>query len=203
MSIITLSYIHPRWLTMVPGWGECCICSTPDGYTHLYYLNIKFNSDDKYGFLVCGKESCNLHIKHYIHKLKYNVYTTKTWRRILNIYANNLFVTVERTNGDIEHDWVLDNDCDHDSNKIPLSLSFLYAILCTKKLNETNDTNDTNSFPILPNEIWEYIYDICLDTYRDNINLTFTPCNKKSNTINSYIRVKKGEIYKKIQMELL
>ena len=213
LSMSTLTYIHPRWLTMIPGWGECCVCSTPYGYTHLHYLNLKHNWDDKYGFLVCGKDECNVFIKQYMQKLYYNVYTTKKWRQILNIYANNLFITVERSNGDSDNDWILDNDSDRDSNTKPLALSFIYAILCSRAQHDlhdlhdlhdstdshdSHDSTDLSICPSLPNELWEYIYDICLDTYKEYINLTFSPSNKQANTLNTCIRVKKGDIYKKI-----
>jgi hypothetical protein len=198
MSTSTLTYIHPRWLTMIPGWGECCVCSTPYGYTHLHYLNLKHNWDDKYGFLVCGKDECNLFIKQYMQKLYYNVYTTNKWRQILNIYANNLFITVERSNGDSDNDWILDNDSDCNSNTKPLALSFIYAILCSRAQHDLHDSTDLSICPRLPNELWEYIYDICLDTYKEYINLTFSPSNKQANTLNTCIRVKKGDIYKKI-----
>ena len=185
-------FIQPRWLTMIPGNGECQICNTPEGDTRTYYLNIRYNCNDKFGFLVCSKKECNLLIKLYMKNLYNSIYNTKTWKRILNIYANNLFITVERSNGDIEHDWVLDNECDHSSNKIPLRTSFIYAILCCNK-------ND--DYAKLPNEIWEYIYNICLDTYKDNINLSLCSYNKYKNSLEPHIRVKKGDICKKVHME--
>ena len=185
-------FIQPRWLTMIPGSGECQICNTPEGDTRTYYLNIRYNCNDKFGFLVCSKKECNLLIKLYMKNLYNSIYNTKTWKRILNIYANNLFITVERSNGDIEHDWVLDNECDHSSNKIPLRTSFIYAILCCNK-------ND--DYAKLPNEIWEYIYNICLDTYKDNINLSLCSYNKYKNSLEPHIRVKKGDICKKVHME--
>ena len=185
-------FIQPRWLTMIPGSGECQICNTPEGDTRTYYLNIRYNCNDKFGFLVCSKKECNLLIKLYMKNLYNSIYNTKTWKLILNIYANNLFITVERSNGDIEHDWVLDNECDHSSNKIPLRTSFIYAILCCNK-------ND--DYAKLPNEIWEYIYNICLDTYKDNINLSLCSYNKYKNSLEPHIRVKKGDICKKVHME--
>jgi len=198
MSNITKSYdvsfIPPTWLTMVPGSGECQICNTPEGHTRTYYLNIRYCFDDKFGYLVCSKEECNLIIKSYMKNLYNSIYNTKTWKRILNIYANNLFITVERANGDIEHDWILDNDYDHNSNKIPLRTSFIYAILCCNK-------ND--DYAKLPVEIWEYIYNLCLDTYKDNINLSLCSYNKNKNCLEPYIRVKKGNICKKVLMYLI
>ena len=190
---INLDYIHPRWLTMVPGSGECQICVNPEGNSRCYYLNIKYNGDDKFGYLVCSKEECNLCIREYMNKLYSNIYNTKTWKRILNIYANNLFISVERSNGTIEHDWVLDNYWDHDSNKNSLQTSFLYAILCNNKNYENGQCSK------LPNEIWEYIYNICLETYTENINLTLS-CYNKDN-IKTFIRAKKDNIYKKILID--
>ena len=184
--------INPRWLTMIYGSGDCQVCATPQGNTHTYYLNIRYNCNDKFGFLVCGKEECNLFIKSYIKNLYNDIYTTKLWKRILHIYANNLFVTVERSNGDIEHDWILDNDCDHDSNKIPLHISFLTAILCYNK-NET--------YPRIPIELWKYIYNICLETYSKYINLTLSRYNNYKDILEPCISVKKGEIYKKVLMD--
>jgi len=181
----------PRWLTMIPSSGECQICKTPEGQTRTYYLNIRFIGNDKSGFLVCGKEECNLFIQTYMKNLYDTIYTSKTWKRILNIYANNLFITIKRTSGDIEHDWVLDNDYDHDSNKIPLATSFIYASLCCNK-------ND--DYANLPSDIWEYMYNLCLETYKDNINLSFSNYNKFTNCLEPNIRVKKGDIYKKVLM---
>jgi hypothetical protein len=187
-----LDYIHPQWLTMVPGSGKCQLCKTPEGNTRTYYLNIKYNGDDKCGFLVCGKKECNYSIKTYLHKLYSNIYTTKTWNRILNIYANNLFIKVERTNGTIENDWVIDNYnyCETNSNKIPLNISFLYAILCHNKNSENK------LYSKLPNDIWEYIYTISLETYTKNINLSLS-CYGKDN-IETFIRARKNQIYKNV-----
>ena len=56
-------FIQPRWLTMIHGSGECQICNTPEGDTRTYYLNIRYNCNDKFGFLVCTKNECNLLIK--------------------------------------------------------------------------------------------------------------------------------------------
>ena len=202
-----MTYINPVWLTMVPGSGECQICKTPEGKTHTYYLNIRYNGDDKFGFLVCGKEECNTSIKHYLDTLYSNIYNTKTWKRILNIYANNLFIKVERSNGDIEYDWTLDNDWDHDSNKIPLRTSFMYAILCQHKNNDARDAHDARDArricSRLPNEIWEYIYTISLEKYRENINLTLNQYNKIKNSMEPCIRVKKGGIYKRVSIDLI
>lgn len=185
-------HIPLRWLTMIYGSGDCQICKDPQGNTRTYYINIKYNSDNKFGFLVCSKEECNLCIQAYIKNLYSNIYNTKTWKRILNIYANNLFIKVERSNGDIENDWILDNDSDHDSNKIPLRMSFIYAILCCNKNNE---------YAKLPIELWIYIYNICLETYKTNINLTlcnYNTYNTYNNLIEPSIRVKKGDIYKNL-----
>ena len=194
----TLTYIPSRWLTMIPGSGECQICTQPEGNTRTYYLNIRCNGDDKFGFLVCGKDECNKFIKSYISKIYSDIYNTKAWRRILNIYANNLFITVKRSNGIIENDWILDNEWDYDSNKVPLNISFLYAILCNNKKNENNENY---IYPVLPNEIWEYIYNMCLQSYTDNINLTVTRYDKTNNIVEPCIRVKKGDIYKKVLMD--
>ena len=189
MSISNTSYIPPRWLTMIPGSGECQVCKDPQGNTSSYYLNIRFNGDDKFGYLVCGKKECNLFIQTYMKNIYSNIYTSKTWKRVLNIYANNLFISVERSNGDREHDWVLDNNFDPNSNSIPLHTSFLYAILCSNK-------ND--NYTKLPSEIWEYMYNLCLETYKDNIILSLSSYNKYKECLEPYIRVKKGNIYKKI-----
>ena len=198
MSNITkngaLTYIPPRWLTMVYGSGECQVCNTPEGCTRTYYLNIRYCFDDKFGYLVCGKEECNLFIKTYMRNLYNNIYNTKTWIRILNIYANNLFITVKRSNGEIENDWVLDNDCDHNSNKVPLRTSFIYTILCCKKKDD---------FAKLPSEIWEYIYNLCLETYKDYINLSLSSYNREKNCLEPHIRVKKGDTYKRVHIDLI
>ena len=193
-SMSNTTYIPPRWLTMVPGSGECQVCKKPEGHTRTYYLNIRYNGDDKFGYLVCGKEECNLFIQTYMKNIYDSIYNTKTWKRILNIYANNLFITVERSNGDLEHDWVLDNDCDHNSNKIPLRTSFLYAILCCTKHDE---------YATLPSEIWEYMYNLALETYTDNINLSLCSYNKDKNCLEPHIRVKKDQIYKRILITLI
>jgi hypothetical protein len=186
------SYVYPIWLTMVRQSGECQLCNSPEGNTRSYYLNIKYNGDDKFGFLVCSKAECNLCISKYLHNLYINIYNSKNWKSILNIYANNLFITVERSNGMIENDWVIDNDFDHNSNMNPLNISFIYAIMCNNKQYQHS------IFPKLPNEIWEYIYNICLERYAEYINLTLSSYNKDKHILEPYIRVKKGDMYKKI-----
>ena len=44
------------------------------------------------------------------------------------------------------------------------------------------------------------MYNLCLETYRDNINLSFSNYNKYTNCLEPNIRVKKGDIYKKVLM---
>lgn len=192
VEVCNTTYIQPRWLTMVSSSGECQVCKTPEGHTRSYYLNIRHNCEDKFGFLVCSKEDCNFFIHSYMKTLYSNIYNTKIWKRILNIYANNLFITIVRSNGDIEHDWVLNNDYDPDSNKIPLYKSFLYAILCCRK---------NSDYSKLPSELWEYIYKLSLETYKDNINLTL--CSYNKNCFEPHISVKKGEIYKRVVMNFI
>ena len=194
-----INFIMPRWLTMVLGSGDCQICNTPEGNTHSYYLNIRHDGDDKSGFLVCGKQKCNKAIKTYLHNLYSTIYNNKIWKRLLNIYANHLFITVERTNGTFEYDWQLDNDWEHDNEKIPLYTSFICAILCNTIDSNSNNNSDTCIYSILPNEIWEYIYNICLEFYRHNINVKFT--FNSNSCLEPCIRVKKGDLYKKIPIE--
>ena len=193
--LITNTYIYPRWLTMVPSSDICQICNTPEGNTHSYYLNIRHDSDDKSGYLVCGKQECNIAIKSYMHNLYSDVYNNKIWKELLNIYANHLFIKVQRTNGTFEYDWQLDNYWEHDSDEIPLYISFICAILC----NTTVSDDNTCIYPILPNEIWEYIYNICIEFYRHNINVKLT--FNSNNCLEPCIRVKKGDLYKRIPME--
>jgi hypothetical protein len=191
------TYVYPIWLTMVRQSGECQLCHSPEGNTRSYYLNIKYNGDDKFGFLVCSKKECNVCIQNYLYNLYSNIYNTKQWKRILNIYANNLFITVERSNGTIENDWVLDNDSDHNSNKNPLTISFLYAIMCNNKQYQNGICAK------LPLELWQYIYTMCLETYSDYINLILSSYNKDKHVLEPYIRVKKDNVYKNVLMNTI
>jgi hypothetical protein len=125
-----------------------------------------------------------------------NKFVYKTY----DIENNTQTLEAIRSNGDIEYDWTLDNDWDHDSNKIPLRTSFMYAILCQHK---NSDTSDTRICSRLPNEIWEYIYTISLEKYRENINLTLNQYNKIKNSMEPCIRVKKGGIYKRVSIDLI
>ena len=190
-------YIQPSWLTMVYGSGICQICTNPEGDTRTYYLNLKYNCEDKSGYYVCGKLECQTFIKTYLKKIYWEIYNTKQWQSLLCKYANNEFITVERSNGAIENDWTLDNY--NENNQYPLNQSILYAILCSNKQFENKKGSK------LPKDIWEYIYKLCLKTYTDNINLTLSYTNEHKMSYN--ILVVKGEgkeeLRKSIPLELI
>ena len=190
-------YIQPSWLTMIYGCGICQICTHPEGNTRTYYLNLKYNCEDKSGYYVCGKLECQTFIKIYLKKIYWEIYNTKQWQSLLHKYANNKFITVERSNGAFENDWTLYNY--NENNQYPLNQSILYAILCSNKQFENKKGSK------IPKDIWEYIYKLCLKTYTDNINLTLSYTNEHKMSYN--ILVVKGEgkeeLRKSIPLELI
>jgi len=184
--------IPPKWLTMIFGGGVCQLCRKPEGITHTYTLNYKCNNgDDKRGFMVCGKEKCNFYIKTYIKILYNNIYMTKKWKELLVKRANNSFISVTRSNGTIENDWLL---CSNESKTTSLYDIMMTLIVCCKK-----------KYIFLPSELFEYIYNYLVYSYNDDIHLTFdTIINNEDKIImNTLIKCFKGEICKNISIELL
>jgi len=185
-------FILPKWLTMIFGGGICQLCEKPEGNTHSYYLNYKCNyGNDKNGFIVCGKDACNFYIKTYIKILYNNLYITKQWQKLIYIRANNIFVSVTRSNGTIENDWLL---CPDESKTTSSYDIIMTLILCCKKTNLT-----------IPSDIFEYIYKILIDLYNDDIHLIFENMrnNEDKLTMHTLIKCFKGELCKNISIELL
>lgn len=184
--------IPPKWLTMVYGSGICQLCEKPDGNTHTYTLNYKCNNgDDKRGFMVCGKAECNLYCKTYINILYHSLYITKKWQELLVKRANNSFVSVKRSNGTIEHDWLL---CSNENKTTSVYDVMMTLILCCQQKNI-----------FIPTELFEYIYNYLIYSYNNDIHLIFNPIINSDKTT-SMIRLLKcfnGEICKNIPFELL
>jgi hypothetical protein len=179
--------------------GICQICDTPEGNTHSYYLNRCYDGDNKFGHYTCEKKECKTFIQKYLKKIYNEIYKTKQWQKILNLYANNIFIKVTRSNGDIENDWQISDFSD--TKKNPLSLIVLYAILCNKKQGESRDGKCQVGFVILPSDIWEYIYSLCLQSYSKDINIELIYENET--TMNTKIRVSKGEeLYDKLNKKI-
>lgn len=199
------TYIQTKWLTMMYSSGICQICNTPEGNTHSYYLNRFYDGDNKFGHYTCGKTECKSFIQKYLKKIYNEIYKTKQWQKILNLYANNIFIKVTRSNGDIENDWQISDFSD--KKKVSLSLSVLYSILCNKKQGEVQNEEDQNGkshigFVILPSDIWEYIYSLCLQSYSKDINIELIYENET--TMNTKIRVSKDhDLYKKIDIDMI
>ena len=97
-------------------------------------------------------------MKIYIANLYKTIYNSEVWNKILIKVSENSFMRVLRSNGHVDNDWRVNigNNC------IPLSLSFKEAKLCS-----------VNKKLYLPNELWEYIYKICLNMYSKDINIIF------------------------------
>ena len=191
-EIKSVFYIPIKWLTLIYGAGICQLCEKPEGNTHSYSLNYKCNNgDDKRGFIVCGKEECNFYIKTYIKILYHKIYMTKKWQELLLKRANNCFVSVTRSNGTIENDWIL---CSNETINTPVYDVIMTLILCCKNKNI-----------FLPSELFEYIYNYLVYSYNDDIYLIINPTINSEDKLNMNTLIKcfKGEIYKNIPIELL
>jgi len=191
-EIKSVFYIPTKWLTMIYGAGICQLCEKPEGNTHSYSLNYKCNNgDDKRGFIVCGKEECNFYIKTYIKILYHNIYITKKWQELLVKRANNSFVSVKRSNGNIENDWIL---CSNETINTPVYDIIMTLILCCQSKNI-----------FLPSELFEYIYNYLIYSYNDDIYLIINPIinNEDKLTMETLIKCFKGEMCKNIPIELL
>jgi len=185
-------YIPIKWLTMIFSGGICQLCKNPEGRTHTYTLNYKFNyGDDKNGFIVCGKDECNFYIKTYRDKLYNALHNTKKWQELLVKRANNIFVSVTRSNGIIENDWSL---CTNDEKSISVYDIVMTLILCCKKNNIS-----------IPSEIFEYIYKILVNLYNDDIHLSFeNMLNREDKLVmTKLVRIFKGDLCKKMPIDLL
>ncbi len=184
--------ISPKWLTMIFGAGICQLCENPEGRTHTYILNYKCNNgDDKRGFIICGKEECNFYMKTYIKILYYKIYMTKKWQKLLLKRANNSSVSVTRSNGTIENDWLL---CTNETKTTSVYDIMMTLILCCQKINI-----------FIPPELFEYIYNYLVYSYNDDIYLIINPTINSEDKLNMNTLIKcfKGEICKKIPIELL
>jgi len=185
-------YIPIKWLTMIFSGGICQLCKNPEGITHTYTLNYKCNyGDDKNGFIVCGKDECNFYIKTYRDKLYNALHNTKKWQELLVKRANNIFVSVTRSNGIIENNWSL---CTNNEKKVAVYDIVITFILCCKNKNI-----------ILPSEIFEYIYNYLIYSYNDDIYLSFENMLNREDklSITRLVRIFKGDLCKKIPFDLL
>jgi len=184
--------ISPKWLTMIYGSGICQLCEKPEGNTRTYSLNYKCNyGSDKRGFMVCGKKECNFYIQTYIKILYHNIYITKKWQELLLKRANNSFVSVTRSNGVIENDWVL---CNSENINTSIHNVMMTIILCCQTKNK-----------FLPSELFEFIYNYLVYSYNDDIELIInsTIHTEDKLIIDILIKCFKGEILKYIPIELL
>ncbi len=185
-------YVPEKCLVMLPTGGLCQLCKHPEGHTHTYTLNLYCNyEDDKYGFIVCGKSECNLYIKTYRDMLYYNLHITKKWKELLVKRANNIFVSVTRSNGTIENDWLL---CTNDEKTSSVYDIIMTLILCCN-LNTI----------IITSDISDYIYKMLLNLYNDKIHLTFKKMLTCENNLEmkALINIFKGDLCKKVYIDLL
>jgi len=179
-------------LTMVSASGLCQLCEKPEGITRTYIFNYKFyNGEDKRGFIVCAKDECNFYIKTYIKFLYNNVYITKQWKELVYKRANNIFVSVKRTNGVVENDWLL---CEDNIKTISIYDTVTILILCCKKLNLN-----------ISSDIFEYIYKVLIKLYNDDIHLLFDNVINIEDKLSTKasIRCFKGNMSKTMPIELL
>ena len=184
--------ILPIQLTMIYGSGICHYCTNPTGDTRTYNMNVQVDPSNKIGFYTCGKDECQKYMKKYIKSLFSNIYKTQLWNSILSKIANRTFVSVLRSNGNIDTDWKLKFNVFSDSNekielleKNPLNKSFLTAILCIRYNYNIN----------VPSEIWEHIYNMALESYTPYVNLII------SRGLEKYITVYKDNINPLLSIE--
>jgi len=191
-GIKSIFSIPIKCLTMIYCAGICQLCENPEGNTHSYSLNYKCNNgDNKRGFMVCGKDECNFYIKTYIKILYHNIYITKKWQELLLKRANNCFVSVTRSSGAVENDWVL---CESETKNTSVYDVMMTIILSCKTKNI-----------FLPSELFEYIYNYLVYSYNDDIYLIINPTinNEDKLNMNTLIKCFKGEMCKNIPIELL
>ena len=105
--------------------------------------------------------------------------------------ANNSFVSVTRSNGVVETDWIL---CSNENINTSIHNVMMTLILCCQNKNI-----------FLPSELFEYIYNYLVYSYNDDIYLIINPkINDEDKLImDTLIKCFKGEICKNIPIELL
>jgi len=162
--------IYPKWLTWMNSSGICQICDNPEGEVNSFHLNMKFKLSNRLGFYTCDKPECIKKMKNYMYKMHKYIYNSKSWKNIIYKVVNNSFISVPRSSGAIDTDWKVIMKTRYDSNYIeqnqyPLNQSFYTAILCTEKCELICNK--------LPQEIWMYIYDICISLYNEDVHLIF------------------------------
>jgi hypothetical protein len=230
MDIINkMQNIHPIKLTWFQE-SHCQICKKQSNELYTIYINkLCYFPNSKYGYVLCENSLCYDIVIKYIKYLLYNSYT----KEILNLYANQYYINVKRSNGTIENDWQLNT---YDQKLIPLYKSFCTAILCSglnknekdkknknekdknnknekdkknknekdkKNKNEKDKKNKNNNFELtLPQEIWEYIYNICLETYKEQLPLLLE-YNYERNKMDSFISINKNDLCKMIRIDEL
>lgn len=206
MDIINkMQNIHPIKLTFFQE-SHCQICKKQTNELYTIYINkLCYFPNSKFGYVLCENPVCYDIIIKYINYLFRDAYT----KEILNLFANQYYINIKRSNGTIENDWTLNT---YDQKLIPLYKSFCTAILCSglnkkekdNKINKKQDKkNKNNNFELtLPKEIWEYIYNICLETYKEQLPL-FLEYNYEKNKMDSFISVNKNDLCKMISIDEL
>lgn len=216
MDIINkMQNIKPIKLTFFQE-SHCQICKKQTNELYTIYINkLRYFPNSKFGYVLCENPVCYDIIIKYINYLFRDAYT----KEILNLFANQYYINIKRPNGTIENDWTLNS---YDQKLIPLYKSFCTAILCSglkekdkkqdkkqdNKINKKKDKkqdkkNKNNNFDLtLPEEIWEYIYNICLETYKEQLPL-FLEYNYERNNMDSFISVNKNDLCKMIRIDEL
>jgi hypothetical protein len=162
--------LYPIWLTWMYSSGICQLCDNPEGDVNSYHLNLKFNFSNRLGFYTCDKQECIKKMENYIYNIHKHIFASKSWQNILYKAANNRFISVPRSSGSIDTDWKVVMKTRYDSeykekSQYPLNQSFYTAILCSEKCDLICNK--------LPQELWMYIYDICITLYNEDIHLIF------------------------------
>ena len=162
--------VCPRRLVMMCSSGICQFCDNPEGTTNGFHLNMRFDCSNLLGFYSCNKDECVNKMDNYVKNMYKYIYNLQSWKNIIYKAVNQSFISVPRSNGNIDTDWKVAMKTKYDSeyNEIasyPLNHLFYTAILCTEKcvliINK------------LPQELWIYIYDICIASYNKQVHLIF------------------------------
>ena len=160
----------PRRLTMMCSYGICQFCDNPEGTTNNFHLNMRFDCSNLLGFYSCNKDECVNKMNNYIKNMRNYIYNSQSWKNIIYKAVNQRFISVTRSSGAIDTDWnvVMKNTYEFEYNEIatyPLNQLFYTAILSSEKSDFIVNK--------LPQELWIYIYDICIASYNKQVYLIF------------------------------
>ena len=160
----------PRRLTMMCSYGICQFCNNPEGTTNSMHINMHFDCTNLLGFYSCNKDECVSKLHDYVKNMRNYIFNSHSWKNIIYKAVNQSFISVPRSNGDIDTDWnvVMKTKYNSEYNEIasyPLNQLFYTAILASEKYDLIINK--------LPQELWIYIHDICIASYNKQVHLIF------------------------------